>query len=142
MDQKQSFEKIMSETVNMALATSVESRPNVRVVTFAYDTAKAGRLFFTSFKGNQKTREFEQNATVCCMPLPENPEIAVQVRIFGEVKKSDLSLEDVIALIGKKNPDHGATLKKGGNMLDVYEVCFSEAMVTIGMSDAEIIRIQ
>jgi uncharacterized pyridoxamine 5'-phosphate oxidase family protein len=36
MDNKKEFEKIMAETTEMALATSVENKPNVRILNFIY----------------------------------------------------------------------------------------------------------
>lgn len=139
MELKQSFEQVMSESINMALATSVNDQPNVRTVTFAYTPEKEGRLFFTTFKGNQKTREFAQNARVACFPLPVGPEADTQVRIFGEVRKSDISIDEVIDIIGKKFSGGTDTIKDGGDMMEVYEVRFSQAHVTICMNDAQTI---
>ena len=71
MELKQQFEQVMGSSVNMALATCVNDKPNVRIVTFAYDKNRAGKLYFSTFKGNQKIAEFAQNPNVSCMPLPE-----------------------------------------------------------------------
>ena len=139
MNLKQQFEKVMSESVNMALATSVGDKPNVRIMTFAYDESRIGRLFFTTFKGNQKTKEFQQNPNVACMPLPMGPESDVQVRIFGSVKKSNITMDEVIEIIAKKFPGDADTIKNGGDMMDIYEVCFKDAYVTVGMTDAQLV---
>ena len=133
------FDKVMLESVNIALATSVNQRPNVRVVTFAYDPTITGRFFFTTFKGSQKGREFEQNPHVACMPLPMTPEAELQVRIFGTVQKSNLTLDQIIALIAKKIPGDADTIKAGGDMMDIYEIHFPEAFVTVGMTEAQLI---
>lgn len=139
MELKQQFEKVMGESVNMALATCVENQPNVRVVTFAFDNSKGGRLFFSTFKGNQKTKEFQHNPNVSCMPLPMGPESEIQVRIFGTVKKSNTSLDELIAMIAKKIPGDADTIKDGGDMMEIYEVCFENAYVTVGMTQAQLI---
>ena len=139
MELRNQFETVMSESVNMALATSVEDKPNVRIVTFAYDESKAGRLFFTTFKGNQKTKEFQQNPNVACMPLPMEAESDVQVRIFGTVRKSDVTMDEVIEIIAKKFPGDADTIKNGGDMMDIYEVCFEEAHITVGMTEAQLL---
>lgn len=140
MELRKHFEKTMLESVNMALATSVNDQPNVRVVTFAYDPQKTGRVFFTTFKGNQKIKEFQQNPKTACMPLPASPEADVQVRIFGEVKKSDICLDEVIELIEKKDQGGADTLKGSGEMLEIYEVQFTQAYLTVGMNDAQVLR--
>lgn len=137
MELKQQFEQVMEGSVNMALATCVKDKPNVRVVTFAYDKTRAGRLFFSTFKGNKKIAEFAQNPNVACMPLPEMAEADLQVRIFGKVKKSDISLAELIKLITPKYPDGAGTMEAGGDMMEIYEVCFTEAFVTAGMSEAQ-----
>lgn len=106
------FEKVMQESINMTLATSVDNKPNVRVVTFAYDPVRTGKVFFTTFKGNQKVKEFAKNPNVACMPLRESPEANAQVRIFGTVQKSNVSLDEIIAIIAKKYPGNADTSKK------------------------------
>jgi len=140
MDLKQQFEQVMNSSVNMALATCVNDKPNVRVVTFAYDKNREGKLFFSTFKGNRKIAEFAQNPNVACMMLPQSEEADSQVRIFGKVQKSDMSLEELVALIVPKYPDGADTVKMGGDMMEIYEVCFSEAFVTVGMTEAQSIK--
>ena len=137
MTLQQEFEKIMGESVNMALATSVENSPNVRIVTFAYDKGKPGRLFFSTFKGNQKIWEFGQNPKVGCIMLPQDAEASAQVRIFGRVQKSDMCLDELIALIAMKYSDGADTIADGGDMMEIYEVCFEKAFVTVGMTEAQ-----
>lgn len=139
MTNNQQFEKVMNESVNMALATSVNNQPNVRVITFAYDSDQRGKVFFTTFKGNQKIQEFNQNPNVALMPLPESPEADSQVRIFGKVQKSSMTLDAVVALIAKKYPGDADTIKSGGEMMEIYEVIFDKAYVTIGMNEAQAI---
>ena len=137
MDLKKQFEQVMQESINMALATSIDNKPNVRVVTFAYNPAGEGKILFTTFKGNQKIKEFAENPHVACMPLAESPEADVQVRIFGEIHKSAVSLDEVIALIAQKYPGNAETIQQGGAMMEIYEVRFREAYITIGMKPAE-----
>ena len=56
MDVKKEFLKIMSEQKEIALATSVNNIPNVRIVNFIYDSTN-NILYFSSFKGNDKIKE-------------------------------------------------------------------------------------
>lgn len=131
------FEKEMEACVNMALATSVDGQPNVRVVTFAYDPNQKGKVFFTTFKGNKKIEEFAQNPKVACIFLPTKPEAETQARIFGTVQQSDIGIDRVIELVAEKFPGDADTLKMAGDGLSIYEVCFDEAYVTIGMTQAQ-----
>ena len=137
MERKQQFNKVMSESVNMALATSMGDKPNVRIITFAYDEKKEGRVFFTTFKGNQKIKEFEKNSQVACMPLPKEVETDEQVRFFGTVRESDISMDEIVSMISKKYPEGADTISQGGDMMGIYEICFKEAFVTICMNEAQ-----
>ena len=137
MEIKTAFLKVMGESVNMALATVAEGKPNVRVVTFGYDEAMPGRLFFSTFKGSTKAREFAANPRVACMPLPTGPVAENLVRIFGEVKLSALTMPELVDIIGKKAQHDAGMLEEGAAMMDIYEIRFTEAWVTIGMSEAQ-----
>ena len=139
MELREHFEKIMAESVNMALATCNGTNPNVRVVTFAYDHATPGKLYFTTFKECAKVAEFEQNPNVACMPLPASPEADAQVRIFGKVQKSAMTMDEVIALIERKHGGDSDMLREGAPMMDIYEVCFPQALVTVGVTAPEVV---
>lgn len=136
MELQQAFETVMENTINGTLATSVDGQPNVRVVTYGYSPTNPKALYFTTFKGNRKIQEFAQNEKVAFMPLPENPDAPAQVRIFGIVQKSERTLDEVADLILKKAPFFAETLKQR-DFLEVYEVVFDQAFVTIGMDDAQ-----
>lgn len=59
MTTAEAFKKIMDEQTEIALATSVEDVPNVRIVSFFYDELKKC-LFFSTFRGNEKIIEFQK----------------------------------------------------------------------------------
>lgn len=141
MNHKEAFSQIMRTTENMALATSVDNMPNVRVVTYVYDEKHPNSVFFTTFKGNHKITEFEKNENVAVLPLPESVDAPAQVRIFGKVRKSSLPLSEVGQMIATKAPHFAETLAQAGHMLEPYEVVFDKAAVTIGMDDAVMITI-
>lgn len=141
MTHTEAFTQIMQTTETMALATSVQSMPNVRVVNFAYDNKYPNSVFFTTFKGNQKIKDFSQNENVAILPLPASADAPAQVRIFGKVKKADLPLSEIGQMITAKAPYFAETLSQAGPMLEAYEVVFDKAAITIGMDDAVMIDI-
>lgn len=130
MDFLQEFNRIMETTDNLALATSVNNIPNVRVVNFYYDTENHGIVYFASFRGNTKTLEFLQNNNVAFTTIPtENSE---QIRVTnGRVQKSDLTIYDLKEAFIKKLPNYEIVIAQAGDMLDVYEINFKEASVTL-----------
>lgn len=56
MNTKTEFLRIMAEQKEMALATSVNNIPNVRIVNFYFDPSES-ILYFSSFKDNDKVKE-------------------------------------------------------------------------------------
>ncbi|MBP1924431.1 putative pyridoxamine 5'-phosphate oxidase family protein [Sedimentibacter acidaminivorans] len=51
----------MEETNKIALATSLNNIPNVRVVNFCYNHQNKGIVYFSSFRGLPKTLEVSEN---------------------------------------------------------------------------------
>ena len=60
MDIKAEFLRIMAEQTEIALATSVNNVPNVRIVNFYFESTE-NILYFSSFKGNDKVKEINAN---------------------------------------------------------------------------------
>ena len=71
MDVKKEFLKIMSEQKEIALATSVNNIPNVRIVNFIYDSTN-NILYFSSFKGNDKIKEMESNSHIAFTTIDQS----------------------------------------------------------------------
>ena len=53
---KTNFIEIMNSQTEMALATSANNIPNVRIINFYFDT-NTNTIFFTSFKKNKKIKD-------------------------------------------------------------------------------------
>lgn len=51
MDYRKEFDRMMQSQAEIALATSVDGQPNVRIVNFYYDAAQK-TLYFASFADN------------------------------------------------------------------------------------------
>ncbi len=60
----QEFNRIMLSQKELALATSVDNIPNVRIVNFYYNISKKGVVYFSTFSGNPKIEEFAKNNIV------------------------------------------------------------------------------
>ena len=69
MDIKAEFLRIMAEQTEIALATSVNNVPNVRIVNFYFEPAE-NILYFSSFKGNDKVKEINANPNVGFTTIP------------------------------------------------------------------------
>jgi uncharacterized pyridoxamine 5'-phosphate oxidase family protein len=137
MTNKEAFNTIMNEQEEIALATSVAEQPNVRIVNFFYDDSKKC-LFFSTFKDNDKIAEFNANARVAFTTIPKNTTNHVRVQ-HGLVKKSAQTVYDVADQWIQKIPNYAENIEQAGAMLDLYEVHFTEATVTLGMDTTETI---
>jgi len=127
MDVKKSFEKTMAEATTLALATSVDNIPNVRILNFVYSTNDK-TLYFQSKKGDQKEKEFEENPNVAFTTIPANGLAYVRVN-NTIVKKSEKTISDVKDLFVEKMPFYKEFIEQNGNTMDLYEIHFSTAMV-------------
>jgi len=59
MDKKKEFEKIMNEATKLALASSVDNVPNVRILNFVY-SENENVLYFQSRKGDQRKKNLKK----------------------------------------------------------------------------------
>ena len=128
------FKRIMDETYKIALATSVDNIPNVRVVNFCDIPENRNVIYFASFRGLPKTLEVSQNNIVAFTTIPVSEESAEHIRVKNAtVKKSDLTIYDLKDEFIKKQPSYEETIAQAGEMLDVYEISFNEASVILGL---------
>lgn len=138
-DTKEKFLELMAEQTEIALATCVEEVPNVRIVNFFYDNTKKC-LFFSTFKGNDKIAEFEQNPNVSFTTIPVETQNHVRVH-YGHVKKSEQTIFEVADQWIAKIPSYEENIQQAGAMLELYEIHFSEAIVILGMKSRETIHV-
>lgn len=130
MDFSKEFEKIMGITATFALATSVDNDPNVRIITFYYDAQNNGVVYFPTFKQSPKTVEISQNNKVAFTTIPNGTVGIVRVK-NAIIQKSTLTVHDIKDGIIKKYPGFATMVEKAGPMIEVYEIHFKEAEVTV-----------
>ena len=124
MDIRKEFEKTMTNTTTMALATSVDNIPNVRILNFVY-IIEEKLLYFQSKKGDKKENEFIKNKFVAFTTIPKDD--LAYVRVNGAiVKKSLKTIFDVKEKFVEKMPFYKDFIEKNGNTMDLYELQFSK----------------
>ena len=127
MNVKTEFLKIMAEQTEIALATSVDNIPNVRIVNFYFEPAE-NILYFSSFEGNDKIKEINSNPYVAFTTIPHSGNAHVKAK--GMVKKSSKTIFDVAEQFIAKIPGYKDTIEYGGESLILYEVKFETVIVT------------
>ncbi len=130
MDFIPAFKKIMAEQNELALATSVDNTPNVRILNFYYNPDKKGIAYFSTFRGNAKEDEFTKNNKVAFTTIPSSGNEHVRVH-EAEVRKSEFNIYDLKEVFIKKVPDYETIIEQAGSQLVMYEIRFKTALVTL-----------
>ena len=127
MNTKTVFLRIMAEQTEMALATSVNNVPNVRIVNFYFDPCE-NILYFSSFKDNDKVKEIEGNPSIAFTTIPHTGNQHVKAK--GLAKRSSKTVVDMAEHFIAKVPDYKKTIDYAGESLILFEVRFDTAIVT------------
>lgn len=130
MDYLKEFKRMMKDQREMALATSVNDHPNVRIVNFIYDAEQKGVLYFSTFKNNPKTKEFIKNDKLAFTTIPHGNEEHIRVQ-NAIVRKSDATVYDLKEAFIQKIPDYEMMINEMGPQLVLYEIHFKKATVTL-----------
>jgi uncharacterized pyridoxamine 5'-phosphate oxidase family protein len=137
MAAKQDFYRIMASQTDMALATCVEGRPNVRIVNFYYDE-KLKTLYFSTFKNNSKVKEISQNPNVAFTTVPKLS--SEHVKAKGTAAKSERTIYDMADAFIAKIPDYRDTIDQAGNQLVLFEITFDKAVVILDFDNISILK--
>ncbi|MBS4870706.1 MAG: pyridoxamine 5'-phosphate oxidase family protein [Atopobium sp.] len=138
MSTKAEFLKIMSEQTEIALATSVNNVPNVRIVNFYFDPEE-NVLYFSSFKENDKIKEIKANPHVAFTTIPQSGNEHVKAK--GIVQKSSKTIFDVADQFIAKVPNYKNTIEYAGESLVLFEIKFDTAVVTKDLSSIETLEL-
>ena len=138
MNTKAEFLKIMSEQTEIALATSVNDVPNVRIVNFYFDPDK-NVLYFSSFEENDKIKEIKANPHVAFTTIPHSGNEHVKAK--GIVQKSSKTIFDLADQFIAKVPNYKNTIEYAGESLVLFEIKFDTAVVTKDLSSIETLEL-
>ena len=128
----------MAEQTEIALATSVNNVPNVRIVNFYFDTCE-NILYFSSFKDNDKVKEIEGNPSIAFTTIPHTGNQHVKAK--GLAKRSSKTVVDMAEHFIAKVPDYKKTIDYAGESLILFEVRFDTAIVTKDLDTISTLRL-
>ena len=138
MNTKTEFLRIMAEQTEIALATSVNNVPNVRIVNFYFDPCE-NILYFSSFKDNDKVKEIEGNPSIAFTTIPYTGNQHVKAK--GLAKRSSKTVVDMAEHFIAKVPDYKKTIDYAGELLILFEVRFDTAIVTKDLATISTLRL-
>ncbi|MDF7666055.1 pyridoxamine 5'-phosphate oxidase family protein [Bifidobacterium sp. ESL0745] len=139
MNTKEEFYRILKEQTDMALATSVDDIPDVRIVNFYFDPGD-NILYFATFKGNNKVKEMQINAHVAFTTIPHGGNAHVKAR--GIARPSRKSIDEIADRFIAKIPAYANTLRAADGNLLLYEISFTTATVTKDLSNIDTFTIE
>lgn len=138
MKTKAEFLRIMAVQAEMALATSVDNIPNVRIVNF-YFSPDSNILYFATFRGNDKVKEIAANEKIAFSTIPCGGNEHVKAK--GIAAKSKLTIFDLAEKFAEKIPDYQDTIDAAGKSLVLYEIKFDTAVVTLDLEHIRTIKL-
>ena len=139
MNMRDEFERIMREQREIALATTTDGLPHVRIVNFYY-ASEERRVYFATFKDNEKVVELAANPNIAFTTVPHN-DTNEHVRASGRAVKSAHTVYDLAALFAAKIPRYQETIDAVGDDLALYKITLHMAVVTVDMEHIECIRL-
>ncbi|WNY28908.1 hypothetical protein MmiEs2_11210 [Methanimicrococcus stummii] len=140
MEYLPAYNRILKEGGIIALSTSANNNPNVRIVNYCFDENNPSVLYFSTSSDSNKIAELTGNEKTAFTTIPTSHDDTPHVRSHNAfVRKSDLSLNDVKDMFLKQTPDLAEMFEAVGNFLDIYEIHVKEADVVVSMEDAGII---
>lgn len=139
MNMRDEFERIMREHREIALATTTDGLPHVRIVNFYYAPVERC-VYFATFKDNEKVVELAANPNIAFTTVPHN-DTNEHVRASGRAVKSAHTVYDLAALFAAKIPRYQETIDAVGGDLILYEIAVAMAVVTVDMEHIEHIRL-
>ena len=138
MKTKAEFLRIMAVQTEVALATSVDNIPNVRIVNF-YFSPDSNILYFATYKGNDKVKEIAANERIAFSTIPCGGNEHVKAK--GIAAKSELTIFDLAEKFAEKIPDYQDTIDAAGKSLVLYEIKLDTAVVTLDLEHIRTIKL-
>lgn len=126
--------RILSEATEVALATCVKHKPNVRIVSYVFDEREPGVLYFITEAISTKVAESLLNEHVAVTTIPKAG--PVHIRSNEVVMKKSLQplakfRNDFITRI----PACAAIFEAAGDELELYELRIKRACIVTGLNE-------
>ncbi|MCL2573240.1 MAG: pyridoxamine 5'-phosphate oxidase family protein [Defluviitaleaceae bacterium] len=132
MDYKKAFYDILDKTSEIALATSIDGIPNVRIVSICYDEARSGVIYFqTNNMNSKKVSDIAQNANVAFTTAPIGKTIANVRSNNATVCRSKHAFDELKHLFVAKVSEYEEAYDKYGHTMTVFEIHIKEAIVVV-----------
>lgn len=125
------FNRILSEAEKIALATSMDNIPEVRIVRAVYDAEQPGVMYISTSEKSPKALSFRENKYVAFTTLGDEY-VRAKEAVVEQVTENTDRLKDYMS---EKNPEYKTVFADHKNRL-FFAIRFDTAMVKTAQ-DAE-----
>jgi len=132
MDYIKAFYDILDKTTEIALATSVDNMPAVRIVSICYDKSRPGVIYFqTNNLKSKKVSDIAHNSNVAFATAPIGKTIANVRSNNARVCKSKHTFDELKHLFIAKEPEYEEAYNKYAHSMTVFEIHVEDAIVVV-----------
>jgi len=132
MDYKKAFYEILDKTSEIALATSVDNMPSVRIVSICYDTNHPSVIYFqTNNMNSKKVSDIAQNNNVSFTTAPIGKTIANIRSNNATVHMSKRTFDELKPLFIAKVPEYEDAYNQYGHTMTVFEIHVKNAIIVV-----------
>lgn len=131
------YHDLLHATTEIALATSTDNVPNVRIVSYVTNESKPGVLYFATERLSPKVAEMLLNEHVALTTIPRAGAIGHIRSHKALVKKSAFSFNDLKEQFIANIVDYDETAEVVGDALDVFEIHIKEAELVTGFEEPQ-----
>ncbi|MDR3282331.1 MAG: hypothetical protein LBS92_01820 [Candidatus Methanoplasma sp.] len=127
MENKELMLSALEGTLWVALATSVDGHPNVRLLNVHWDPSRPGVFLFSSRKNRKEKSETEYGNKVAFAAIPSGP--GPFVKGVGKVRKSNVRFEDIRDDLSFRAPHFMSDEPSG---FEMYEIVLEQTTLILG----------
>ncbi|MDR3205567.1 MAG: hypothetical protein LBT41_00475 [Candidatus Methanoplasma sp.] len=127
MENKELLLSALEGTLWIALATSVDGQPNVRLLNVHWDSNRPGVILFPSEKDRKEKSDTEYGNKVAFAGIPSGP--GPFVKGVGVVRRSEVNFEDIKDGLAFRAPHFMSDESPG---FDLYEIVIEKTTLILG----------
>ncbi|MFT4145690.1 MAG: pyridoxamine 5'-phosphate oxidase family protein [Mobilitalea sp.] len=132
MNYLEKFNEVMKNAPAIALATTTNGMPDVRIVSHCIIPDRPDVIYFSTNRTSPKVSEFDAKNEIAFTTIPAPADGHVHVRSKkATVHKSDFTINDLKDIFLAQIPGFDKILSVIGAYTDVYEIHIKEATVVL-----------
>lgn len=135
------YNRVLSSSNVVALATSAGNMPNVRLLTCVHDEDKPGIIYFATENSSRKVEEFRENSRVALTSIPTDGVCHIRSS-DAVIEKSALTVFDLRSKFEAAHEGYDGIIEAMGDVLEVYEISMKSCLVCTAMDKFETVSFQ